>query len=184
MRFLIICLSLFLSSLAVAQQSKKAPAKKSTVKKTTTSKTSDNSFIVKAINGDLMKVELGSYADKYAAEQRVKNLGAMMARDHRRTKTEFKSIATDRNLVVPDEMDAAHKARVNAWEKKKGTDFDKHYIDMIVTDQAKDLAEYKRMVRSATDTHLKNFLPRAITLLRVQLDSAKAIQAFIKNSQK
>jgi putative membrane protein len=181
--FTIICLSLLLCFVAVAQQSKKAPAKKSTVKKSSTGRSSDNSFILKAINSDLMKAELGSYADKYSTNQRIKNLGAMMAKDHRRTKTELKSIATDRNLIVPDEMDAAHKARVAALEKKKGVDFDKHYVDMIVTDQAKDLAEYKRMLKSASDTRLKTFLPRAITLLQLQLDSAKAIQANIKGTK-
>jgi putative membrane protein len=183
---LIIFLSLFLITAVNAQQQKKSTARKTTIKKNTAVKKStavkanDNSIILSAVNSDLMEIELGGYTEKYAAEQRVKDLAAMIVRDHRRTKTELKSIAVDKNITVKDEMDASHKAKINEMEKNKGAALDKQYVDMMISDHTKNLNEFKSAQLRVQDKHLKDFLARAITLMHTHLDSAKSVQAYLK----
>jgi putative membrane protein len=181
--FLIICFAI-LCSAAFAQQSKKATTKKGTVKKSAAGKSNDNSIITNAISKDVMEVELGGYAEKFAANQRVKDLGSMMVRDHRRTKTELKSIAMEKNIIVSEAMNSPDKVRADALEKKKGADFDKHYVDMLISDHTKDIAELKKVQSRVQDKRLKAFLPKALTLMRTHLDSAKAVQAYIKDINK
>jgi putative membrane protein len=180
---LIILLSLFIAIGAYAQQRKSA-AKKTTTKKATPVKHSDNAFILKNINADLMHIEMGGHAEKNATDKRVKDYGSIMVRDHRRTKTELKSIASLRNLALFDAMDAKHRERTDELKKKTGTDFDKHYIDMMVNEHSKDLAEFKRTEKLVRDKELKEFMPRAIILVQTHLDSAKAVQAYLKGIKK
>jgi putative membrane protein len=184
MRILLISCFLFLGIAAQAQQAKKAPAKKSTTKKSTAAKASstkpvDGSVIMKAYYGDLLEIELGGYAEKYAASQRVKDFGSMMVRDHRRTKAELKSIASNRNMTISETMDASHKAKADAMENKKGEEFDKQYMAMMISDHTKDLAELRKASGSVRDADLKKFMPRALTLMQTHLDSARAVQAAI-----
>ena len=186
---LFIFLALFLVAEVNGQQQKKSTAKKTTTKKAvpakkgTAVKANDNTLIVNAINNDLMEIELGDYAEKFAAGQRVKDLASMMVRDHRRTKTELKSIARDKNMTVSDEMDTQHKAKANEIEKKKGPDFDKQYVDMIISGHTKNLNEFKSAQLRVQDKHLKDFMTRAITLMHTHLDSAKSVQKSLQVNQ-
>jgi putative membrane protein len=179
----IICLVLCYPVITNAQQPKKAPAKK-TVKKSSAKKSNDGSLIMKAYYADLLQIELGGYAEKYAADPRVKTLASVMVRDHRRTKIELKSIASLRNMKVGDALDASHQAKADALEKKKGADFDKQYVDMLVNDHAKALAEFRRAQSSVQDKELKEFIPRALTLMQAHLESAREVQASIKGTGK
>src|SRR5690348_15317672 len=157
--YLAIFLSLFFLAEVYGQQQKKTISKKTTAKKSTTLKkrtpvkTNDSSIILNAANNDLLEIELGGYAEKFASNQRVKDLAEMMVRDHRRTKTELKSIAKDKNMTVSDEMDAQHKARATEMEKKKGNAFDEQYVDLMISDHTKDLNEFKNAQSHIQDTH-------------------------------
>ena len=171
--------TLFLAA-GVSAQQKKATTKKSTAKKTATTKFSDNTFIANTISSDLVEIELGDYAEKYAADPRVKTFGSTMIRDHRRTKTELKSIATDKNMTVKDAMSAKDKARADALEKKKGAAFDKAYIDMMVNDHTKDVSELRKAGALVKDNHLKELVRKAAILNQTHLAAAKELQASIK----
>jgi putative membrane protein len=181
--FLIFFSGLFALA-ANAQQSKKSTTKKAPAKKTAAAKPADGPVIMKTYYDDLMEVELGGYAEKYAADQRVKDLGSTMVRDHRRTKIELKSIASQRNMTIPETMDTQHQGKTNELEKKKGTDFDKQYVDMLVSNNAKNLSELRRAQTQVRDKALKDYMPKLITLAQTHLDSARVVQAHIKGVKK
>src|SRR5688500_3610290 len=132
-------------------------------------------FVMKAASGGMMEVALAKMAQQKAKNQRVKNFGKMLVQDHTKANNELKGIASSKNLTVPSEMMPEHKSHVDSMRKMSGTDFEKHYMSMMVSDHQKDITDFRNASENLTDTELKNFASKTLPVLQKHLDSAQAI---------
>lgn len=123
----------------------------------------------------MMEVELGNMAQQKAQNERVKAFGAMMVRDHGKANSELMGIATAKGSTPPQELMPEHRQHVQMLQNKNGADLDEAYMQMMVQDHQKDIAEFEKTSNTATDTDLKGFATRTLPLLRMHLDSAQAI---------
>lgn len=137
-------------------------------------------FAVKAASGGMMEVQLGDAAQQQAAGSRVKEFGNMMVRDHSKANDELKTLAVSKNITLPDSVGDDHKQHIDDMKKKKGADFDKAYIDMMVDDHKEDVDMFEKAANNLKDADLKAFAARTLPTLRAHLDSAKAIQDAMK----
>jgi putative membrane protein len=136
----------------------------------------DSTFIVKAADGGMAEVELGQVAQQNAANDRVKSFGNMMVNDHSGANNELKQIASRKNFNLPSTMSDKHMEHKNDLSKKKGKDFDKAYIKMMVNDHEEDIKEFEKASTNAQDPDIKAFATKTLPTLRMHLDSAKAIR--------
>ena len=132
-------------------------------------------FVTKAASGGMMEVQLGQLAQQNAKSQRVKDFGLMMVTDHSKANDELKSLAASNNITIPATLLPPHKQHVDMMSRMKGTDFDKHYMDMMVNDHKKDIAEFQKQASSATNDEFKSFAAKTLPTLQKHLDSAQAI---------
>ena len=58
---------------------------------------------------------------------------------------------------------------------KKGKDFDKDYVSMMVDDHKKDIAEFKKCSENCSDSTIKAFATNTLPVLEKHLDSIQAI---------
>jgi putative membrane protein len=137
-------------------------------------------FIDKAASGGMMEVELGKLAQANAQSQRVKNFGAMMVRDHSKANEELKTLATKMNVTLPTTLAAEHQQHVDAMIKMKGADFDKHYMAMMAEDHVKDVDLFQKTANSVRDAEVQQFAAKTLPVLKMHLDSAKAINSALK----
>jgi len=135
----------------------------------------DADFAVEAADGGMMEVELGNYAQQNALNPRVKEFGAMMVRDHSKANDELKTIAASRNVTLPMTTGDKHKKHMDDLMKKKGKDFDKAYMDMMVDDHEKDVKKFEKAANECKEPTIKAFAAKTLPVLRTHLDSAKAI---------
>jgi putative membrane protein len=133
-------------------------------------------FMKKAASGALMEVELGKIAQEKSQNQRVKDFGAMMVRDHSKANDELKSIASAKSVTLSDSLTPEHKRDVANLQKRKGDAFDKAYISMMVEDHQKDISEFEKASNTLADGEVKAFATRALPTLQTHLDSANAIK--------
>lgn len=140
----------------------------------------DEDFVKEAASGGLMEVELGKYAEQTALTQRVKNFASMMVRDHAKSNEELRALATTKNVNLPLTMDDSHSDMMSDLQKKKGEDFDKEYIKMMVDDHQKDIDEFKKQAEKGSDPELKAFAAKTLPVLESHLDSAKSVQSSLK----
>jgi len=91
-----------------------------------------------------------------------------MVTDHGKANDELKSIATKKGFELPN------KEHAGKWTS------DKAYIDMMVKDHEKDLAEFKEEASSATDPDLKKFADDTAKMVQEHLDLAKETQGKLK----
>ncbi len=115
-----------------------------------------------------MEVAMGQVAEQKAQNEDVKSFGKRMVTDHGKANDELKSIASKKGFQLPS------KEHTSKWTS------DKAYIDMMVKDHEKDLAEFKEEANSGSDPDVKKFADDTAKVVQEHLDLAKDIQGKLK----
>jgi putative membrane protein len=134
-----------------------------------------SNFAVDAANGGMMEVELGKVAQEKASNPRVKAFGEMMVKDHTEAGNNLKAIATTLNIALPDSVSNDTKKEIDKMKMKKGRDFDKAYVSMMLDDHKKDIAEFRKCADNCSDSTIKSFASNTLPVLVKHLDSIQAI---------
>jgi putative membrane protein len=134
-----------------------------------------SNFAVEAANGGMMEVELGKIAQENASNPRVKAFGEMMVKDHTEAGNNLKSIASSLNIALPDSVSNDSRKEIDHMKMKKGKEFDKAYVSMMVDDHKKDIAEFRKCADNCSDSTIKSFASNTLPVLMKHLDSIQAI---------
>lgn len=145
-----------------------------------TSNVPDGDFMLEAASGGLMEVELGKYASTNAASARVKQFGRMMVTDHTKANTKLKAIAGKKDVTLPTAPTGEQQTHVTDLTAKKGADFDKDYVDMMVEDHKEDVSKFEDEAKNGKDPEVKAFASATLPVLQKHLKSIQAIQAIMK----
>jgi putative membrane protein len=129
---------------------------------------SDRKFIVAAAKGGQMEVEWGKLAAQNGQDPNVKKFGNRMVTDHSKANNELMALAKEEGVSLP------HAKAPGKWKS------DKDYINMMVKDHEKDLAEFQNEASNGTDPDLKKFADKYSKVVQVHLDMAKGIQSKLK----
>jgi putative membrane protein len=135
-----------------------------------------SSFLVKAANGGMEEMQLGEIARQKAVNQKVKDFGAMMIKDHSAENDLVKSLSARRNVTLPTTVGDEEKKEINNLNKKSGAGFDRAYMKSIIRNHNKKINLFENASDKVKDTEVKTFIDNALPQLRNYLDSAKAIQ--------
>jgi len=135
----------------------------------------DADFMVKAASGGMLEVELGKLALSHAARQGVKDFGVMMMHDHGTGGDEIRSLAAGKRIVLPDSVSNDQKKEWDNLMKKKGLDFDRSYISLMVDDHKEDISEFEKAAKEANDPDIRAFAQNHLAMLKLHLDSAQSL---------
>jgi putative membrane protein len=147
-------------------------------------KTADNTFVTKAAQGGMAEVELGRLATERAANAKVKQFGQQMVDDHTKANDELKSIASGKGVTLPSMLDSKDQATKNKLSSLQGAAFDRAYMEDMVSDHEKDIAEFQREADHGTDADMKAFASKTLPTLQHHLQMAKDALADVKSSGK
>ena len=137
---------------------------------------SSSDFLMQAADGGMAEVEAGKMAQKQARDAGVKRFATMMVTDHTAANTKVKSLAATHNVTLPAAPSDHHKQMAADMKQKKGADFDKAYMDMMVTDHQTTIALFEKAT-GAPDDDVKQFANETLPKLRMHLDSAQAVRS-------
>jgi len=140
----------------------------------------DSKFAVEVASGGMMEVQLGELAQQKASNQRVKDFGAMMVRDHSKLNDELKSLAAMKNITLPPAPGEDHMDDIKKLSEKSGKEFDKDYIKLMIDDHEKDIDKFEKCSKDAKDPDLRAFAEKTLPILRKHLDDAKKIKDELK----
>ena len=128
----------------------------------------DKMFMKKAAKGGMMEVAMGKLADEKGQSDDVKSFGKRMVADHSKANDELKKIAAQKNAKLPT------KEPIVSWSS------DKAYMDAMVKDHEKDLAEFQEEAKSGSDPDVKKFADDTAKMVQEHLDLAKQTQSKLK----
>jgi putative membrane protein len=140
---------------------------------------SDQKFVMDAAKGGMAEVELGKLAQDKGSNDQVKNFGKRMADDHGKANDELQTLARNKNITLPSDLDPKDKATKDRLSKLSGPAFDRAYMAAMLQDHKKDVSEFKRESTSGHDPDVKAFaaktLPTLEEHLRLAQDTEKAV---------
>jgi len=149
-------------------------------KATVTADAETSEFLVRAADAGMAEVQIGQTAQSKAVNARVKAFAAMMVHDHSAANDKVKTIASQRNVTLPDSISSDHKKAMKDLEKKSGRDFDKAYMDAMVKGHEKVVDMFEKSGDKVNDTEVKTFINNTLPTIKAHLDSAKAIRKSLK----
>jgi putative membrane protein len=135
-------------------------------------------FMKQAAIGGMMEVDLGNIALK-STNPAVKAFAVQMVADHSKANVELKALADKSGILLPTTYPSEEKQHMDEMKKMKGGAFDKHYIDMMVTDHDKTVTLFRNGVDSQ-DKDVKAFAVKTLPVITSHFRKAKAIQATLK----
>jgi putative membrane protein len=139
----------------------------------------DADFMVNAASGGMFEVQLGQLAQTQSRNQRVKDFGALMIKDHRESGEKLKALAASKNITLPDSISKRQQKQKDRLQKKSGAAFDEAYINMMTNDHRKDLREFEKEAANGTNPDIKAFAGDNLKILQTHLDSATNIQKVV-----
>lgn len=134
-------------------------------------------FAMAAATGGMMEVQLGNIAMKNSATQSVKDFGKMMVDDHTKVNDQLKDLASKKMIDLPTTVTNDQQKEIDKLSKKTGADFDKAYVNMMVEDHKKDIAEFKKNGDKLNDADFKTLIMNTLPTLQKHLDAIEAIKA-------
>ena len=143
----------------------------------------DAEFAVKAADGGMLEVQLGTLALTKASSPEVKQFAQMMVDDHSNANNELKALAQQKNISLPTVLGDDHQKKFDNLNEKSGADFDKEYMDLMVTDHKKDIKEFEDEGKDGKDPDLKAWADGKIATLRHHLEMAERTQESVKNKK-
>jgi putative membrane protein len=129
---------------------------------------SDRAFMRNAAKGGQLEVEWGKLAAQSGQDSQVKKFGNRMVTDHSKANNDLMALAREEGVSLPGSKPATK------WKS------DKDYMDMMVRDHEKDLAEFQKEASSGSDPDLKKFADKYSKVVQEHLNMAKGIQSKLK----
>lgn len=141
-------------------------------------KNSDEKFAIEAASGGMIEVEMGKTGQSNAKHPLVKKFASMMIRERSKTNDELKSILIAKNISMM--ALESHLLHLKHLENKKGCEYDKEFMRMMVEDRRKDIELFKRECKYGNDAEFKQFAKNALPVLKARLDSATKVYSVLK----
>ncbi|HUO60377.1 MAG TPA: DUF4142 domain-containing protein [Candidatus Acidoferrales bacterium] len=135
----------------------------------------DKHFVNKAAQGGLAEVELGQLAEQNGSSPAVKSFGERMVTDHTKANDELKSVAQQKGVTPPTTLDMHDKSTKERLSKLQGAEFDKAYMQNMVKDHEKDVAEFRKAAENAKDPDVKAFAQKTLPVLEQHLQEARSV---------
>jgi putative membrane protein len=140
----------------------------------------DQDFAVNTANAGMTEIQAGQMAQQKGMAQDVKDYGAMMVKDHTAAADKLKAIAASKNLTLPATLSSDKQKDLDDLTKKQGKDFDKAYIDMMISDHKKVISAFEDESKNGSDADIRGFADSTLHVLRHHLDEAEKCHKMMK----
>ena len=136
----------------------------------------DQEFMQAAAQGGMTEVKLGELVAQKGLRADVKEFGQMMVKDHSAINADLKTLAAQKEVPLPDSLDAKHQRMVDKLAALTGSTFDEAYIAAMVKDHKMDAKEFKAESASTTDADIKSFVDKSLPVVQMHLEHIKAMK--------
>lgn len=133
-----------------------------------------SSFVKEAVKGNEAEVALGELAERKAQNQQVKDLAAMLRKEHTEANQQLRSLAQQHKVPLNQPLEAKHKEEMQKLQRLSGPEFDKEYVKAMLKDHQKDIQVYQRAAQNLDDPAAKQYAQTTLPKLQSHLQHAKS----------
>src|SRR5437870_1412578 len=121
--------------------------------------------------------------EKYGSSDEVKSFGERMATDHKAAGDKLKALADQKGITLLDGLPKDVEKDEISLGKKKGKDFDKAYMAMMVKDHEADVKDFQKEADKGQDPDVKSYASSTLPTLQDHLNQAKGSKSDVKKEQ-
>lgn len=136
----------------------------------------DSSFVMGAVSGGIMEVQLGELAKQKATNAAVKDFASRMVDDHSKANSELAQLLQRKGIRVTDSLMDKHEKHISSLREKAGADFDKAYVKLMVKDHEEDVKAFEKASKESKDPQIKQFATATLPVLQMHLESIKRVE--------
>lgn len=156
---------LFLLVLLIACNSKTSTSDDGIARQDKLNPEQDNrKLLLMAAEGSMTALASGRFAAGHATDQRLKNYGYQMIKDHEHLLEQIKSMALLQNITLPDTVNNEHKQLLQILSAKAGNSFDSIYMAEMIKHQ-KELSHLYDRIKTSSDTVLTSYATASIPII-------------------
>jgi len=137
----------------------------------------DQAFVTQAVSTGFAEIALGKMATARSGNVNIKDLGAMMARDHAGANDELAKLAEAKGIALPDSASSEHDQRESAFESLLPAEFDRRYLDATINDHRQSVLLFQQEIDAGKDPDLRDFAARMLPVIQKHLGQAEALKA-------
>jgi len=115
----------------------------------------DKKFLATAAQSDQNEIALSQLAQQKATNPAVRAFAEKMVKEHTQMTDSMKPFAESWGLTAPSGPDEDHQKEIDKLNGLSGNDFDKEYIDQMVTDHSKALSAFTTEAKDTKDVKFR-----------------------------
>jgi putative membrane protein len=133
---------------------------------------SDKQFLAKAAQSDVNEIKLSQLAEEKASNPAVKAFAQKMVTEHKKLSASMKPFADSWGLSAPTDLDDDHKKEYSKLSGLSGADFDKEYMDQMVSDHTKALDAFTSEAKDTKDAKFREAVLKGKTVVAAHKNMA------------
>jgi putative membrane protein len=133
---------------------------------------SDKQFLAKAAQSDVNEIKLSQLAEEKASNPAVKAFAQKMVTEHKKLSASMKPFADSWGLSAPTDLDDDHKQEYSKLSGLSGADFDKEYMDQMVSDHTKALDAFTSEAKDTKDAKFREAVLKGKTVVAAHKNMA------------
>jgi putative membrane protein len=115
----------------------------------------DKKFLATAAQSDQNEIALSKAAEQKATNPAVKRFAEKMVKEHTELTDSMKPFAEQWGLTAPTGLDSDHQKELDKLNGLSGHDFDKEYMDQMVSDHSKALDAFTKEAKDTKDAKFR-----------------------------
>lgn len=115
----------------------------------------DKKFLATAAQSDQNEIALSKVAEQKATNPAVKSFANKMIAEHMKMTATMEPYAESWGVTPPNGPDADHQAELEKLNGMSGAEFDKEYMDQMVTDHTKALSAFTTEAKKTKDVKFR-----------------------------
>ncbi|HET6408513.1 MAG TPA: DUF4142 domain-containing protein [Chthoniobacteraceae bacterium] len=139
----------------------------------------DERFLKNAAQGGMSEVQLGELAKGKATNKGVKDFAAMLAADHSKANEELKSLAGQKGVELPSDIEVGQKMSREKLDQLSGAEFDKEFVEQMIKDHKKTIDLFEDASKEVKDADVKSFADKTLPTLRGHLQQVEALKGSV-----
>ncbi len=130
-------------------------------------------FVKNAAMTDMFEIQSGELAQQKADNPAYKDFAQMIVSNHTKSSNELKGM--NLGVQLPQQLDAAHKAKLDKLNSMSGAAFERQFKADQVQGHKQAIGQFERYARSGENSELKKWAQDTVPTLQKHLQHAEAL---------
>ena len=132
---------------------------------------------MKATQDHLAEIEMARMALQKTDNTDVSDFAHMIQSDHSSALKNLSELMKDKNVPQPRTLAAETQQEVSRMNKLTGPEFDREFINMMVSDHQEDVEMFRDQLAIVQNPDVKDYVEDLLPKLEMHLDKARQLQS-------